>query len=133
MRVMFFVVLCIPLLAAASDVDENPCRDIVTNSAQATCFRGELEKVDRELNEEYQAVLKLAAGTQPLTRNLRSAQRAWLEFRDAELASLFSCAGVHEEVCFGKEFASNFMSEQIRLTRDRIVDLRQRRRELEES
>lgn len=47
------------------------------------------KKADVELNAVYQAVLKKAAGDKVLTAKLKVAQRAWLAFRDAELAARY--------------------------------------------
>ena len=48
-----------------------------------------LAHADAILNERYQTVLKLYADDPLFIEKFRDSQRAWLKFRDAELAALF--------------------------------------------
>ena len=51
------------------------------------CAQKESEAADAELNRVYQAVLKL--GSPEAKRLVREAQRAWLRYRDAHMASIY--------------------------------------------
>ncbi len=46
-------------------------------------------KADEELNATYREVLRLYSGEHEFVDKLTAAQRTWIEFRDAHLASLF--------------------------------------------
>ncbi len=48
-----------------------------------------LNKADEELNATYRDVLRLYSGEHEFVAKLKAAQRAWMKFRDAHLASLF--------------------------------------------
>lgn len=48
-----------------------------------------LARADKLLNERYQTVLNLYAKDPVFLEKFRASQRAWLKFRDAELAALF--------------------------------------------
>ncbi len=45
----------------------------------------EYEKADKELNHIYQQILKKNAADTAFTKNLKIAQRIWVQFRDAEM------------------------------------------------
>ncbi len=55
------------------------------------CADTELAKADKTLNDVYGLVVAQMADDPLFVKNLRSAQRAWLAFRDAELKARFSC------------------------------------------
>ncbi|MGN6228810.1 lysozyme inhibitor LprI family protein [Dyella sp. KULCS107] len=63
---------------AASQYDINQCAGKVGKAA------------DQELNATYQAVLKKWAAYPDMINKLRQAQRAWLSYRDADLAARFA-------------------------------------------
>lgn len=80
-------------------------------------------KADRELNRAYLAVLKKHAGDTTFIAKFKTAQRAWLVFRDAEIAAHFPDAD--PRLAYGSVYpmcASNLKTE---LTLKRIEQLKQ--------
>jgi uncharacterized protein YecT (DUF1311 family) len=53
------------------------------------CAGSELQAVDKELNRVYQQILKEYAGDRVFIEKFKAAQRAWLNFRDAELEAVY--------------------------------------------
>jgi uncharacterized protein YecT (DUF1311 family) len=47
------------------------------------------QKVDKELNQVYQKILKEYAAQPAFIKNLKAAQRLWVQLRDAELAAKY--------------------------------------------
>ncbi len=50
---------------------------------------GKHKKADAELNRVYHRILREYANNRAFTRKFKSAQRAWIVFRDAHLASIY--------------------------------------------
>jgi uncharacterized protein YecT (DUF1311 family) len=63
---------------ATTQYDMNQCAGQISGAA------------DKELNATYQAVLRKWAAYPELIAKLRQAQRAWLSYRDADLAARFA-------------------------------------------
>lgn len=77
-------------------------------------------KADVELNAVYQAVLKKSAGDKVFTAKLKAAQRAWLAFRDAELAARYPAEDKSE---YGSIFNLCWCNALTELTRRRTAQL----------
>ncbi len=56
------------------------------------------KKADLELNSSYQKILKGYASQPLFIKNFKTAQRLWLQLRDAELAARFPVAGSYGSV-----------------------------------
>jgi uncharacterized protein YecT (DUF1311 family) len=77
--------------AGAQEVqDPDPCADIAGASEQNQCWTKEAERADVEMKETLDALL--AKLPPPAAAELKKAQKAWLEFRDAHLALLYAAA-----------------------------------------
>jgi uncharacterized protein YecT (DUF1311 family) len=50
---------------------------------------GKLQKADEELNRTYNKILRVYKDDTEFIEKLRAAQRAWIAFRDAHIASIF--------------------------------------------
>lgn len=59
-------------------------------SAQAYA---DYHKIDKELNQVYQKILKEYAAQPVFIKNFKSAQRLWVQLRDAELAAKYPQSG----------------------------------------
>jgi uncharacterized protein YecT (DUF1311 family) len=87
------------------------------------CAGRELKADDAELNRVYQAILTRYKDQRAFVESLRKAQRAWVRFRDAELAAKFP--GDDKQSRYGSVYpmcASRFLAER---TRERIEQLRE--------
>jgi uncharacterized protein YecT (DUF1311 family) len=66
-----------------------PCRTAQTQFELNQCACDEYKKADADLNKVYQQLLSVNAREQEFTEKLKTAQRAWIVFRDAQLESLY--------------------------------------------
>jgi len=83
------VVLCLLALSSQAD-DKTSCADASrTQYALNACTGDAFKMVDAELNARYQQILREYADDPAFIGKLKASQRAWIKFRDAELAALF--------------------------------------------
>ncbi|MDQ3907943.1 MAG: lysozyme inhibitor LprI family protein [Acidobacteriota bacterium] len=59
----------------------NPCEEARTQSELNECADREYKKADAELNRAYQQLMRASGGSDA---KLKTAQLAWIKFRDAE-------------------------------------------------
>ncbi|WP_017461298.1 lysozyme inhibitor LprI family protein [Dyella ginsengisoli] len=100
--VAFFAVLVLgSLLVTPARADQPPadsavvarfCAKAATQYDMNQCAGQVGEAADKELNATYRAVLKKWAAYPEMIAKLRKAQRAWLSYRDADLAARFANA-----------------------------------------
>jgi len=79
-------------------------------------------RADQELNSVYREVLRSYADDPAFVKKLKAAQRAWLAFRDAELAALYPRA--QEPGYYGSIYPACFATAKADLTKRRTEDLR---------
>jgi len=53
-----------------------------------TAFKN-YEKADKELNTTYQKIIKEYSADAEFIKNLKAAQRIWVQFRDAEVKAMY--------------------------------------------
>jgi len=71
--------------SAAIPAQSSPdCEQAIATAELVACAEQEYQHIDRQLNRAYQALIGTLDGEGK--RLLRQAQRAWIEFRDAECA-----------------------------------------------
>lgn len=85
----------------------------------------EFQAADVEMNQVYKEILLLYKDNAQFITNLRSAQRAWLKFRDAELEAHYPATS-HENRrhLYGSFFPMCFANSKAVLTRSRTEQLR---------
>lgn len=76
---------------------------------------------DRQLNKVYQEVLKKHAGDTEFTTRFRAAEKAWLAFRDAEVAAHYPARDALTE--YGTAYPMCVADLKTRLTLQRIKEL----------
>lgn len=117
------------LLGASVRADQPPADDAVVAQfcAKATtqydmnqCAGQVSGAADRELNATYQAVLKKWAAYPEMIAKLRKAQRAWLNYRDADLAARFADSQGPDR---GTAFPAAYALYQASLERERTARL----------
>ncbi|WP_300157343.1 lysozyme inhibitor LprI family protein [Solidesulfovibrio sp.] len=82
---------------------------------------GAAKKADAELNAVYGAILKKNAGDKRFIDKLKAAQRAWLAFRDAEMAARYPAEDKSE---YGTIFNLCWCNALASLTEARAAQLR---------
>ena len=103
--VFLFLLLTGPGSSAQKREEKAPkCLDTVQTQRDLNDSAGsESAKAERELNATYQGILKKYAGDPAFIGRLRTAQRAWLKFRDAQLEMRFppsDLTGSAEPMCY---------------------------------
>ena len=109
-------VLCVLLLLAFSAAARAQSQVEINGQACA-----DSAAADRELNAVYQAVLRQNAGDKRFTAKFRAAQRAWVAFRDAEMAARYPAEDVQME--YGSMYNYCYCTEVAALTRQRTEAL----------
>lgn len=126
---LFAVLVVGSLLAAPARADQPPADDAVVARfcAKATtqydmnqCAGQISGAADKELNATYQAVLKKWAAYPAMIAKLRKAQRAWLSYRDADLAARFADSEGPDR---GTAFPAAYALYQASLERERTARL----------
>jgi uncharacterized protein YecT (DUF1311 family) len=79
-------------------------------------------RADQKLNAVYREVLRSYADDPTFVKRLKAAQRAWLAFRDAELAALYPRA--QEPGYYGSIYPACFATAKADLTKRRAEELR---------
>lgn len=115
------LMLCAPL-AMASDTTQTCFANANTQLEINQCSGLENQAADQELNQVYQAVIKQHADDKAFTDNLKLAQRAWLKWRDAEMAAIYPHS--EEPGYYGSSFSGCRNDQLAAITRERNRQLR---------
>ena len=124
--------LCLLLIALVSTsalAEASPIRCNLQGSQLElnACAQDALENADKALNNTYQTLLKRAASNPAFVRNLRTAQRAWLAFRDADMQARFTlstnCTTADPRMCWGSMYPLLYLGTKARLTQERTRHL----------
>ena len=92
-----------------------------TQMAMNQCAAQELRAADAELNLIYQKLREVYAGDPAFLEKLKLAQRAWIAFRDAELAAKYPATDKRDYGSIFPMCSSQYVGD---LTRKRIADLK---------
>jgi len=85
-----------------------------------------LARANREMNSMMQKIIKQNASDKVFVARLRASQRAWIAFRDAEIAARFPLAkGQDAQFEYGTVYPMCVENELLGLTQDRIQQLKQ--------
>jgi uncharacterized protein YecT (DUF1311 family) len=108
-----------PLCAQQED-EPDPCARATRQSEANTCWAKEAERADDEMKQAYVALLQKLPSR--LADNLKKAQKLWLEFRDAHVASLYGAP--NPLATYGPEYSMCLSIARWELARDRTRELR---------
>lgn len=81
-----------------------------------------LQKADKELNAIYQKILTSYKSDAPFIKNLKAAQKVWIQFRDAEMKMKYPDRGLGY---YGSSLPMCKADYQTALIRDRIATLQE--------
>ncbi len=99
------------------------CLDRAQNQVQIdACAASDFAAADRELNAVYARIQRDYAHDAAVLAKLRLAQRAWLAFRDAELAARYPDAD--PATAYGSAYAGCAAGVKAELTRARTTELK---------
>ena len=120
--VMVFSYGLLPLAAEAAQVN---CFDKAQTQAELnSCAGDEYAAADAELNRVYKAILEKYKDDSKFVTKLRAAQRAWLQYRDAEIDAKFPHAD-ERSAYYGSIFPMCDSQYKAGLTRERVAKLRE--------
>ncbi len=106
-------------LAGAAHADD-AC-EAKTQAEANACEADKYKAADAEMNRVYKAALKRLEGDKKAIDKLKAAQRAWMAFRDAELAAHFPAGASIQE--YGSVVPMCMSSHLADLTRARAQQL----------
>jgi uncharacterized protein YecT (DUF1311 family) len=94
----------------------------VTQSGLNICASDEAARTDSELNEVYQHLLSRAKQVPGAEEKVKTAQRAWIQYRDAYLEAMFPS---EDKQAYGTMYPMNFDLVRAGLTREHTTALRE--------
>lgn len=100
------------------------CKEDGNQMEMNQCAYDNFRKADNELNRVYQELRAKQKDEKIYLKNLKTSQRAWIKFRDAELETLFSCAEKNKAICFGSMYGLLLNAEKTELTQQRVEQLK---------
>jgi len=101
----------------------NPCSKAMSQLELNQCFCDQSTRADAELNHVYQQVLAANAEDKLLSEKLKSAQRAWFAFRDAQLEALYPTVE-NPRVTYGSIYPMCHCIAEAELTTERTRQLK---------
>ena len=101
------------------------CGDLSSQSEMNDCAARAAKKADGELNALYRKLLEKTARDKTATEKVVAAERAWIAFRDAELAAEWPVGkGEDPSVLYGSVHPLCYYSAYAAMTRDRLNTLK---------
>ncbi|MCH9740839.1 MAG: DUF1311 domain-containing protein [Epsilonproteobacteria bacterium] len=100
------------------------CKEDGTQIEMNQCAYEDFQKADKELNSVYKELRAKKKEDETYLKNLKTSQRAWIKFRDAELETIFSCEGGDTRMCFGSMYGLLFNNAKTELTQQRVEQLK---------
>ena len=88
------------------------------------CARDAAARADRDMGRVYRALVRAESDDPLFISKLKKAQRAWVAFRDAELAARFACEEADPKMCWGSMYPMSCFSAKAELTKERTKHLR---------
>jgi uncharacterized protein YecT (DUF1311 family) len=120
-----FWVSTIAVSTAQKRPDFQGCIDAAKNQGGLNdCGKQETDAGDRALNKTYRSIIKKYADQPLFVERLRVAQRAWLKFRDAQIAMRFPVAQQQDpKRDYGSVYPMCYGMYKAELTRQRTKEL----------
>jgi uncharacterized protein YecT (DUF1311 family) len=125
-RIFAVTLLFVPLLIRQQQPPKTfaDCDKTAHTQADLTeCASTEYKTAEDELNSTYQQLLRKTAGDRVAVQQINSAQKAWVAFRDAQIAALYPAEDQQKE--YGTVFPMGTNLALANLTRNRTRILRQ--------
>ena len=111
--------------AQASKKPEKQCGDYATQSEMNDCAAQESRKADEALNATYQELISKIKSDSTATVKLIAAEKAWIAFRDAELAAEWPVPdGENPSLLYGSVHPFCYFNELTAMTLERQKTLK---------
>jgi uncharacterized protein YecT (DUF1311 family) len=120
-----FCVSTIAVSTAQKRPDFQGCIDAAKNQGGVNdCGKQDADAADRTLNTTYRSIIKKYADQPLFVERLREAQRAWVRFRDAQIAMRFPVAPQQDpKGDYGSAYPTCYGMYKAELTRQRTKEL----------
>jgi uncharacterized protein YecT (DUF1311 family) len=102
-----------------------PCGEYGSQAEMNGCFAKEAQDADARLSATYRKLLSRIKDNKIALANAVAAERAWVAFRDAQLAALWPVASDTEIQSLGTVHPMCYAMERKAMTEERIKQLRQ--------
>jgi uncharacterized protein YecT (DUF1311 family) len=102
-----------------------PCGDCESQAEMNGCFAKEAQEADARLNATYKKLLSKIKDNKVAVAKAVAAERAWVTFRDAQLAALWPVGSDAELQSLGTVHPMCYAMERKAMTEERIKQLRQ--------
>lgn len=119
------------LLSANLSASNLQCKEDGNQMQMNLCAYEDFQEADKALNKVYKALRDKKKNDKAYLANLKTSQRLWIQFRDAELDLIFTCESGDMRLCFGSMYPLLYHSEKEVLTRQRVKSLNEYLREKE--
>lgn len=111
-------------VVAPASAQEPHCNPSGNQAELNACAAEDFAKADKALNDTWQALLRKEATDKVFIARLRTAQKAWLAFRDAELEAHFACDSDDSRICWGSMEGMSYLMRKKDLTQQRTKMLK---------
>jgi uncharacterized protein YecT (DUF1311 family) len=102
---------------------ESPCwKTAMAQSEMTRCAGLDARDTDADLNHVYQELLSKLKSDENATNKLRTAQRAWIAFKDAHLQELYPAQDKQRE--YGSMYSMCYAQVSTAMTKERTSQLR---------
>ena len=99
------------------------CKEDGNQRQMNQCAYEDFQKADKALNKVYKALRSKNKNDKAYLSNLKTSQRLWIKFRDAELDLIFTCETDDMRQCFGSMYPLLYNSEKAAITDQRVKSL----------
>ncbi len=99
------------------------CKEDGNQMQMNQCAYETYQKADKALNTVYKALRNKKKNDKTYLANLKTSQRLWIKFRDAELDLIFTCESGDKRQCFGSMYPLLYNSEKADITQQRVKSL----------
>jgi uncharacterized protein YecT (DUF1311 family) len=124
-RILMLIVVLLTVFPASSQkkkTENDPCKGN-TQYEMNMCAGQELKRADAELNRVYQQLLKAVEGDKLATSKIKTAEQAWIVYRDAYLEATYP--EEDKQANYGSIFPMEFALLSTKLTRAQTAALKE--------
>lgn len=123
MQYLPYTVLLTALVSGVTLAEDIKCNPSGTQIEMNQCAADDYAAADKKLNATWQKLIAKFKDDKTATTKLKAAQKAWIAFRDAEVAAQFACNDGDVRVCWGSMYPMLLNSELQALTKARTERL----------
>jgi uncharacterized protein YecT (DUF1311 family) len=104
MKTLMGIALALLLSATTVTAGNIKCNPDGNQMEMNQCAADDYAAADKKLNATWKKLMAKFEGDKTATAKLKAAQKAWIAFRDAEIAAQFACDDGDVRVCWGSMY-----------------------------